>query len=83
MASVDLPFVPVLDYSQSDEELVDHLHAALSTVGFACLKNTDVWSQVRSLDIYLPFLQDVHWNQSGSAGQTVVAIYAIQAQKKG
>ena len=43
---MDERHVPLIDYSQSDEQAAQQLYKALSTVGFACLTNTELWDLV-------------------------------------
>ena len=45
-AVMDERHVPLIDYSQSDEQAAQQLYKALSTVGFACLTNTELWDLV-------------------------------------
>ena len=49
--AMDERHVPLIDYSQSDEEAAQQLYKALSTVGFACFTNTGLWDLVSQLSI--------------------------------
>jgi len=50
------PLVPIIDFSQPDDQDAIELFCALSTIGFVCLKNTGICEQVNIDRIIMSYL---------------------------